>query len=65
MQIDERDTLNTQTPQSEKVYETQGEVSPRTAKKSFAAGEDGVALGGQDQLRVQAMTPNADETSRV
>ena len=65
MKIDERKTLNTQKPQSEKVYETQAEVSPRTAKKSFVAGEDGVALGGQDQLRVQAMTPSADETSRV
>jgi anti-sigma28 factor (negative regulator of flagellin synthesis) len=65
MKIDERKALNTQKPQSEKVFETQAEVSSRTPKKSFAAGEDGVALQGQDQLRVQAMTPNAEETSRV
>jgi anti-sigma28 factor (negative regulator of flagellin synthesis) len=65
MKIDERKALDTQKPQSEKVYETQTEVSARTVKKSFTAGEDGVALGGQDQLRIQAMAPNADETSRV
>ena len=65
MKIDERKALNTQKTQSEKVYETKPGVSSKTAKNSSAAGEDGVALGGQDQLRVLAMTPNADETSRV
>jgi anti-sigma28 factor (negative regulator of flagellin synthesis) len=65
MKIDERKTLNTQKPQSEKVYETQAEVSTKTAKKSFAAGEDGVALNGQDQPRVLAMASNAEENSRV
>ena len=65
MKIDERKALNTQKPQSEKVYQTKPEVSSRTAKKYSAAGEDGVALEGQDQLRVLAMTPTADETSRV
>ena len=65
MKIDERKALNTQKPQSEKVYETKAEVSSRTAKKSFASGEDGVALEGQDQLRVLAMAPSAEDTSRV
>ena len=65
MKIDERKALNTQKPQSERVYQTKPEVSPRAAKKSSAAGEDGVALEGQDQLRVLAMTPTAEETSRV
>ena len=65
MKIDERKALNTQKPQSEKVYETKSEVSSRTAKKPSAAGQDGVALEGQDQLRVLAMTPSAEDTSRV
>ena len=65
MKIDERKALNTQKPQSEKVYQTKPEVSSRAAKKSSTAGEDGVALEGQDQLRVLAMTPTAEETSRV
>jgi anti-sigma28 factor (negative regulator of flagellin synthesis) len=65
MKIDERKALNTQKPQSEKVYETKPEVSSRTATKSAAAGEDGVALSSQDQLRVLAMTPSAEDTSRV
>ena len=65
MKIDERKALNTQKPQSEKVYQTKSEVSSRAAKKLSAAGEDGVALDGQDQLRVLAMTPTAEETSRV
>ena len=65
MTIDERKALNTQKPQSGKVYETKSEVSPRTAKQSSAAREDGVALESQDQLRVLAMTPSAEETSRV
>ena len=65
MKIDERKALNTQKPQSEKVYETRSEVSTRTAKTSSQAGEDGVALGGQDQLRVLALNPTAEETSRV
>ena len=65
MKIDERKALNTQKPQSERVHETKADVSSRTAKKSSPAGEDGVALSGQDQLRVLAMTPGAEETSRV
>ena len=65
MKIDERKALNTQKPQSEKVYETKSEVSSRAAKKSAAVREDGVALEGQDQLRALAMTPSAEETSRV
>ncbi|HYV63637.1 MAG TPA: hypothetical protein VE958_13230 [Bryobacteraceae bacterium] len=65
MKIDERKALNTQKPQSEKVYETKSEVSSRTAKKPSAAWEDGVALKGQDQLRVLALTPTAEENSRV
>lgn len=65
MKIDERKALNTQKPQSEKVYETKPEVSSQTANKPSAAGEDGVALEGQDQLRVLAMTPGAEDTSRV
>jgi anti-sigma28 factor (negative regulator of flagellin synthesis) len=65
MTIDERKALNTQKPQSEKVYETKPNVSARTANKSSAAGEDGVALAGKDQLRLLAMTPSAEDTSRV
>lgn len=65
MKIDERKTLNTQKPNTEKVYETNTKVSPRTAKPPSAAGQDGVALGSQDQLRLLAMTPTAEETSRV
>ena len=65
MKIDERKALNTQKPQSEKVYETKSEVSSRTAKNSSPALQDGVALAGQDQLRVLAMTPSAEDTSRV
>ena len=65
MKIDERKALNTQKPQSEKVYETKPEVSSQTAKKPSVAGEDGVALESQDQLRALAMTPNAEDTSRV
>ena len=65
MKIDERKALNTQKPQSEKVYETKSNVSSRTAKNSSPAQQDGVALGSQDQLRALAMTPRAEETSRV
>ncbi|MCU1336590.1 MAG: hypothetical protein JWO19_2171 [Bryobacterales bacterium] len=65
MKIDERKALNTQKPQSGKVYETKADTSFRSAKKSSAAREDGVALQGQDQLRVLAMAPSAEETSRV
>ena len=65
MKIDERKALNTQKPQSEKVYETKADVSSRPAKKNFAGGEDGVALEGQDKLRVLAMAPSAEENSRV
>jgi anti-sigma28 factor (negative regulator of flagellin synthesis) len=65
MKIDERKALNTQKAQSEKVHETKPEVPTRTAKTSSAAREDGVALEGQDQLRVLAMAPSAEETSRV
>ena len=65
MKIDERKALNTQKPQSEKVYEAKAEVSSKTAKSSSPAPQDGVALQGQDQLRALAMTPSAEETSRV
>ena len=65
MKIDERKALNTQKPQSEKVYETKSQVSSRTTKSSSAVREDGVALDGQDQLRLLAMTSSAEETSRV
>ena len=65
MKIDERNALNTQKPQSEKVYETKAEVSSRSAKSSSPAPQDGVALQGQDQLRALAMTPSAEDTSRV
>ena len=65
MKIDERKALNTQKTQSEKVYQTKPEVSSGSGKKSPVAGEDGVALESQDQLRVLAMAPSADETSRV
>lgn len=65
MKIDEREALNTQKPQSEKVYETKANVSSRTAKTSSPALQDGVALDSQDQLRSLAMTPSAEDTSRV
>jgi anti-sigma28 factor (negative regulator of flagellin synthesis) len=65
MKIDERNAVNTQKPQSEKVYETKSDVSSRTAKNSSPALQDGVALQGQDQLRALAMAPSAEETSRV
>jgi len=65
MTIDERKALNTQKPQADKVYETKTGVSPRTAKPSVAAGQDGVSLDSQDQLRLRATTPTAEETSRV
>jgi anti-sigma28 factor (negative regulator of flagellin synthesis) len=65
MKIDERKALNTQKPQSEKVYETKADVSARTAKTSSPALQDGVALESQDQLRTLAMTPSPEETGRV
>ncbi len=65
MKIDERKALNTQKPQSEKVYETNAGGSSRTVKKPLISGEDGVALNSQDQLRALASTPTAEETSRV
>jgi anti-sigma28 factor (negative regulator of flagellin synthesis) len=65
MKIDERKALDTQKPQSEKVYETKSDVSSRTAKNPSPALQDGVALEGQDQLRALAMTPSAEDTSRV
>jgi anti-sigma28 factor (negative regulator of flagellin synthesis) len=65
MKIEERKALNTQKPNTDKVYETNTNVSPRTAKPASSAGQDGVALDSQDQLRLQAMTPTADENSRV
>ena len=40
-------------------------VSSRSAKSSSPAPQDGVALQGQNQLRTLAMTPSAEETSRV
>ena len=65
MKIDERKALNTQKPQSEKVYDTNAGVSSRSTKVSLTSGEDGVALSGQDQLRELALTPSVDEKSRV
>jgi anti-sigma28 factor (negative regulator of flagellin synthesis) len=65
MTIDERNTLKTQKSQSEKVYETKTDVSSKTAKTTSPAGEDGVALQGQDQLRALALTPSAEDSSRV
>ena len=65
MTIDERKTLNTQKPQSERVFGTKSEVPSRAAKSSSPTREDGVALQGQDQLRALAMAPSAEETSRV
>jgi len=65
MKIDERKALNTQKPQSEKVYETNAGVSSRNTQKPFTSGEEGVALNSQDQLRALAMSPTAEETSRV
>ena len=65
MKIDERKALNTQKPQSEKVYETKADVSSRTAKPPSPVRRDGVALESQNQLRTLAMTPSAEETSRV
>ena len=65
MKIDERKALNTQKPQSEKVYETKADFASRTAKSPSPALQDGVALESQDQLRVLAMTPTAADTSRV
>ena len=65
MKIDERKALNTQKPNTDKVYETNTNASPRTAKPASSAGQDGVALDSQDQLRLLAMTPTAEETSRV
>jgi len=65
MKIDERKALETQNPQSEKVYETKAEVSSRTAGNSSATREDGVALQSQDQLRALALTPSAEDASRV
>ena len=65
MKIDERKALNTQKPQSEKIFETSSGGSSRAAKKAYAGREDGVALGSQDQLRALAMAPSPEETSRV
>ena len=59
MKIDERKALNTQKPQSEKVYETKADVSARTAKTPSPALQDGVALEGQDQLRALVVHPRA------
>ena len=65
MTIDERKALNTEKPQSGKLYGTMPEVSSRTAKQSSAGREDDVALGGQDQLRALAMAAGTEDTSRV
>jgi len=65
MKIDERKALNTQKPQSEKVYDTNADVNSRSTKVSVPSGEDAVALSGQDQLRELARTPGAEDTSRV
>ena len=65
MTIDERKALNTEKPQAGKLYETMPDTASKAAKQSVAAGEDGVALGSQDQLRVLASTPSAGDTSRI
>ena len=65
MKIDERKALNTQKPEATKAYQTKAEVSTRNAKLASAAGQDAVALNSQDQLRLRAMVPSAEETSRV
>ena len=65
MQIDERKALNTQKPEATKAFQTKAEVSTRTAKLASAAGQDGVALDSQDQLRLRAMAPSAEESNRV
>ena len=65
MQIDERKALNTQKPEATKALDTKSQVSTRTAKPASAQGQDGVVLTSQDQLRLQAMVPSAEETSRI
>ena len=65
MKIDERNAVNTQKPQSGKIYETKADVTSRGAKTTSPALQDGVALEGQDQLRARAMAPTAEETSHV
>ena len=65
MKIDERKALNTQKPEAAKAYETKTEVSTRTSKLASEVGQDGVALNSQDRLRLRAMAPSAEETSRV
>ena len=54
MKIDERKALNTQKPQSEKVYQTKPEVSSKAAKKSSAAANCGTtnAVRSTDTRRV-------------
>ena len=65
MKIDEGKALNTQKPQSGKLYETLPETPSRSTSKPSESREDGVALGSQDQLRALAMTPTAEDTSRL
>ena len=65
MKIDERNAVNTQKPQSEKVYETKADGFSRAARPASPGLQDGVALNGQDQLRARAMTPTSEETSRI
>lgn len=65
MMINERKALNTQKPQSEKLYETKSESSSRNSKMASASRDDGVALEGQDQLRALAMTASAEDAGRV
>ena len=65
MQIDERKALNTQKPEATKAFETKSQASTRSAQPPAATGQDGVALDSQDQLRLRAMAPSAEETNRV
>ena len=65
MKIDERKALNTQKPEATKAFETKSQVSTKSAKPASAPGQDGVVLNSQDQLRLQAMVPSAEETNRV
>ena len=60
MTIDERKALNTQKPQSEKVYETKTGVSSGGVKKPAPGREDLVALDSQDQLRSLALSSSED-----
>ena len=64
MKIDERKALNTQKPQSEKLYETKAGISSGGPKKPAPGREDLVALDSQDQLRSLAIS-STEDTSRI